>query len=273
MLRRPAALALMAAALLLPFAGCGGGGGGGGGTASGGSGGGGAPIVDPVQLTQDLLADCGGRMTVLGIQQVVNQFSGVVAGQTNGFTILTAQITNTPGLIIPWEFDAGGDGTPEITGRWRFEDAGGSPNVPWTPAELMPIFTQGIAGLPAVLAIIPDGTQMITEITGDAGTPSVTGSMRASFASQQPTNTSGDVSVAGASCTSEATWSNVPINNLTAPYPTAVFSTRITQDTDVALGTLTTNGTNTAVADVSLNGAANTQWDVNLDDGTVTQQP
>ncbi|MDF1700549.1 MAG: hypothetical protein P1V36_05260 [Planctomycetota bacterium] len=264
-------VALVAVALVLGLAGCGGGGGGPAPVSDPGPTP--PPVVDPTQLTSDLLSACGGQTTVEQIQAVIALFQSVTSGQAEGagFTVLSGQIQNVPGLVIPWELDADGQNGPEATGSFAFEDAGGTPSVPFTPQQLMPLFTTGIAGLPVLLAAIPDGTQFIMVIEDMPGTPNVSGSTRATFQSAQPTLSSGNILVSEGDCAAQTTWSNVPMNSLTGMFPNAVFNTRVTQVSDELVGTITTDGTNTAVADVSLNSAANTQWEINLTTGQVTQ--
>jgi len=265
--------ALLTPSLLLPLAACGGGGGGGGPTSiSGGSPG---PAVGPLQLSQDLLSECGGAATVQQIQAVTALYQQVAAGQGGaaGFTVLTGQIQNSPGLIIPWELDLDGDQQLDGSGSFVFEDAAGQPSVPFTPTQMAPLFTQGIAGLGVLMAAMPDGTQLILVITELVGPPSVSGQVRASFTGGQPTLFSGDLSVSEGTCGAQSTWNNVPVTAFAGAFPSAVFNLRVTQASDVLLGTLTTDGTNTAVASVSLNAGATTAWDVNLTTGAVTQNP
>ncbi|MDA1195722.1 MAG: hypothetical protein O2894_11125 [Planctomycetota bacterium] len=262
---------LLAVCLLAWLPACGGGGGG----APVSTNSGGLPVINPLALTRDLLEDCGGATTVDELQALVSLFSQVVTGQGAGagFEVQTGQIQNVPGLVIPWTLDADGDATPEGSGVFAFEDAAGNPISPFSPAQLLPLFTGGIAGLGGLFAVLPDGSQFILAVDQIVGPPSVTGEVRASFVGGQPTLVSGLVGVSEGGCASEATWANVTLGNLLAGFPSAVLSTRTTRGTDVLVGTLTLNGTNIAVASVSLNAAPATVWNVNLTTGAVSQVP
>lgn len=267
-------LAVMAVcALAVPLAACGGGGGGGP-APTGSEGNTQPPIVDPTQLTQQLLETCGGETTIAEIQALVALYSGVLSGQNGNasFTLDTAGIQLAPGLVIPWQLDLGGDPGPEATGAFSFLDAGGAPVMPFAPGDLAALFTSGVGALPALLAGMPDGTQFVLTIFDRPGTPQLSGEMRSTFTSGQPSLASGQVDVAEGTCAAQTTWSNVPINSLGGQFPSAVFTTRVVEGADVLAGTLTTDGTSTAVAEVSLNGGATTLWEINLLTGAVTPQ-
>lgn len=277
---RPARFVLilvLAVGLVPGLAACGGGGGGGGdaGTPSDGGGGDTPPVLSGDALTQSLLEACGGQTSIAQIQDLIATYAGVGAGSAPGvsFDLRPDQVEFAPGLVVPFELDLGGAEGPEGTGAFSFEDAAGDPVMPFQPQDVAPLFTTGIAAFPGVLALAPDGTQFILTIFGQATTPEVSGESRATLASGQPSLGSGNINVSEGGCNAQTTWNDVPFNSLTGQFPSAVFNTQVTQDTDTLVGTITTNGTRTATAAVQLNGGATTQWQIDLITGAVTPAP
>ena len=58
----------------------------------------------------DLLAACGGKTAIDGLQTIAGIYEDFVDGSAGavGFSLLTGQIQNDPGLVIPWELELNG---------------------------------------------------------------------------------------------------------------------------------------------------------------------
>ena len=186
-----------------------------------------------------------------------------------GFALDLAGIRLSPGLLIPWTLDVDGDGNSEAHGSFRFEDAAGQPVQPLGPADVLALLAGGVGELGTVLAGLPDGTVLVTDLIVE-GPPLVTGRVKVSLVAGEALETSGDMSISNAECSASVAWIGIPLQAFAGAYPSSTFSATFEHAADTLEGEISTDGSQTATARVSLNGGLLEAYEINLLTGEVT---
>jgi len=186
-----------------------------------------------------------------------------------GFAVDLAGIRLSPGLLIPWTLDVDGDGQFEAHGSFSLEDAAGQPIQPLGPAAVLALLAGGVGELGTVLAGLPDGTVLVTDLNV-GGPPLVTGRIKVSFAAGEALGTSGEMSVSNAECSASVAWIGIPLQAFAGAYPSSTFRATFEHAADTLTGEISTDGSQTATASMSLNGSLFEAYEINLLTGEVT---
>jgi hypothetical protein len=187
-----------------------------------------------------------------------------------GFDLFAARLDWA--LDLPCAGCTGPDGTDDVTGSFRFEDAAGNPTIPFDVLDLL----AGDLDLAALLASLPDGTVLITDFTVPPESPAdplTTGHVEIAFDAGMPSAASGSVATSHADCQGSFAFEGVDATDVLATYPTASVEGSIASPDGQLDGTIEADGTRQALVEMTLDQADSFRWFLDLDTFELVEAP
>lgn len=246
---------------VLSIVACGGGGGGGGGGSD-------TPpltVDQSAQVAQTVLEECGAAQvdTFLAELGPVQELLDGTAAVEPDFQVTSLDLIQAR---VGWTADLDLDGTVDLSGTTQILNAAGNPTWPIDFAALL----AGNLTIDQVLAAMPDGTQLLFDVT-TPDQPQVNADLAAVINANTVDTVTGSGTVTNGGCVSTYDLGTLTLGDLQTEYPSAVFDLSILGASGSVDGDITLDGTTLAVAAVEVNGGQGMHtFEVDLETGTVT---
>jgi len=234
----------------------------------GGSGGGVVPTngTSPLQdAAQQVLEGCGSG--ALGdFLELLEIFEGLLDPDETSPTQFMIVGVDAVAASVDWGLDLDGDQQPDVVGSIRFTDEAGEAE----PAALVDLLLGGLDDLDAMIASLPDGTQ-VTFAAGNPEPPPFDLTITFTVFGGVLDSVSGIVVLQDAECQANFDFADESFEDVGGDYPTLTLNVILATLDGAIEGTIVFDGTNQARAEVTLGVDPEVfAFLINLDTGAVT---